>query len=57
MIQSDSNEDNRVACAGVTSVLVDQVSLLGDSLEFFCDGTSYFVIGRGAFQGAFTTAA
>ena len=56
MIQADSGEDNRVACVTRTSVLVDQNALLGDSLEFFCDGTSYFVIGRGSVQGAFTVA-
>jgi hypothetical protein len=56
MIQSDTNEDNRVACAGVTSVLVDTTALLGDSLEFTGTGANYFVQGFGQVQGAFTTA-
>lgn len=56
MIQSDTNEDNRVACAGVTSVLVDTTALKGDRVQFVGDGTSYFVTGMGGVQGAFTTA-
>ena len=56
MIQSDTNEDNRVAAAGVTSVLVDQVALKGDMVEFIGTGVNYFVQGFAQIQGAFTTA-
>jgi len=56
MIQADTEEDNRVACAGVTSVLLEAASLVGDSLEIFGDGTNYYVIARGSAQGAFSTA-
>jgi len=56
MIQSDTNEDNRVAAAGVTSVLVDQVALKGDMVEFIGTGVNYFVQGFAQVQGAFTTA-
>ena len=54
MIQSDTNEDNRVAAAGVTSVLVDQVALKGDMVEFIGTGANYIVQGFGQVQGAFT---
>ena len=56
MIQSDTNEDNRVAAAGVTSVLVDTTALKGDMVELIGTGTNYFVQGFGSVQGAFTTA-
>ena len=56
MIQSDTNEDNRVAAAGVTNVLVDTTALKGDMVEFIGTGTNYFVQGFGSVQGAFTTA-
>ena len=56
-IQSDAAEDNRVACAGVTSVLVATAALTGDRLEFVGDGTNYYGTGFGQVQGAFTTAA
>ena len=56
MIQSDTNEDNRVAAAGVTSVLVDTTALKGDMVELIGTGTNYFVQGFAQVQGAFTTA-
>ena len=55
-VQSDTNEDNRVACAGVTSVLVKQAALKGDRVQFVGDGSSYFVTGMGGVQAAFATA-
>jgi len=54
-IQSDTNEDNRVACAGVTNVLVDTTALQGDSVTFVGTGTMYVVSGFGQVQTAFTT--
>tara|TARA_R110002167_G_scaffold364965_1_gene588335 strand:+ start:28 stop:492 length:465 start_codon:yes stop_codon:yes gene_type:complete len=56
LIQADTAEDNRVAAAGVTSVLVDQVALKGDMVEFIGTGANYFVTAMGGVQGAFTTA-
>ena len=56
MIQSDTNEDNRVAAAGVTSVLVDTTALKGDMVELTGTGANYFVTAIGGVQGAFTTA-
>jgi len=56
LIQSDTNEDNRVAAAGVTSVLVDTVALKGDMVEFIGTGANYIVQGFSQIQGAFTTA-
>jgi len=53
-IQSDTNEDNRVALAGSTNVLFDTTCLLGDWVEFVSNGTYYFVSGMGSVQGAFT---
>ena len=53
-IQSDNNEDNRVACAGVTNVLIDTTALQGDSVTFIGTGTMYVVSGFGQVQGAFT---
>ena len=53
-IQSDTNEDNRVALAGSTNVLIDSTALKGDWLEYYCDGTSWYVRGMGSVQGAFT---
>ncbi|MBC8551612.1 MAG: hypothetical protein H8D23_18355 [Candidatus Brocadiales bacterium] len=54
-IQADTNEDNRVASAGVSNVLIDTTALKGDYVEFMCDGTSWYVSGMGSVQGAFTT--
>ena len=54
-IQSDTNEDNRVAAAGVTNVLVDQVALKGDMVELIGTGANYIVNGVAQIQGAFTT--
>ena len=54
LIQSDTNEDNRVAAAGVTNVLVDTNALKGDMVEFIGTGANYIVQGFGQVQGAFT---
>ena len=54
-IQADTNEDNRVAAAGVTNVLVDTTALKGDSLTIIGTGTMYVAQGFGQVQGAFTT--
>ena len=53
-IQSDTNEDNRVACAGVTNILVKQAALQGDSVTLVGTGTMYVVSGFGQVQGSFT---
>ena len=55
LIQSDTDEDNRVAAAGVTNVLVDTTALKGDSVIIIGTGTMYVVQGFGQVQGAFTT--
>jgi hypothetical protein len=54
MIQSDTNEDNAVVAAGSTNVLFDTTCKKGDWLEYYCDGTSWYVRGIGTVQGAFT---
>ena len=54
LIQSDTNEDNRVAAAGVTNVLVDQTALKGDMVELIGTGANYIVSGFGQVQGSFT---
>jgi len=54
-IQSDTNEDNRVAAAGVTNVLVDTTALKGDSVTIVGTGLMYVVTAFGQVQGAFTT--
>jgi len=54
MIQSDTNEDNRVAAAGVTNVLVDTTALKGDMVELIGTGANYIVKAFGQVQGAFT---
>ena len=51
---SSADEDNRVACAGVTNILVKQAALQGDSVTFIGTGTMYVVSGFGQVQGAFT---
>lgn len=53
--QADTNEDNMIACAGVTNVLFDTTCLKGDLLEFSCDGTNWYVDGKTSVQGGFTT--
>lgn len=53
-IQADTNEDNRVGCAGQTNVLIDTTALKGDWLEFICDGTSWYVNAFSQIQGGFT---
>ena len=55
LIQSDTNEDNRVAAAGVTNVLVDTTALKGDSVTIVGSGTMYVATAFGQVQGAFTT--
>ena len=54
--QSDTNEDNMIACAGKTSVLFDTTCLKGDVLDITCDGTNWYVDGVTSVQGGFTTA-
>jgi len=54
--QSDTNEDNMIACAGKTSVLFDTTCLKGDFIDFACDGTNWYVDGVTSVQGGFTTA-
>ena len=53
--QSDTNEDNRVACAGVSSVIIGTSALKGDWLDFSCDGTSWYVRGQSSIQTAVST--
>jgi len=54
-VQSDTAEDNRVACAGKSNVLIDTVALKGDNLVCTCDGTYWYVDGMSCYQGGFTT--
>ena len=53
--QSDTNEDNRVICAGVTNVIIGTSALKGDYLDFVCDGTSWYVSGMSSIQTAIST--
>ena len=53
--QSDTNEDNRVACAGVTNVIIGTSALKGDYLDYICDGTYYYVSGMSSIQTAVST--
>jgi|SaaInl4_200m_RNA_FD_contig_21_2125789_length_973_multi_22_in_0_out_0_2 hypothetical protein len=53
--QSDTNEDNRVACAGVSNVIIGTSALKGDYLEFENDGTSWYVSGMSSIQTAIST--
>lgn len=53
---STTDESNRVACVGKTSVLIDTTALKGDHLEFICDGSFWYVSGMSGVQGGFTTA-
>ena len=55
-VQSDTNEDNREACASKNSVLFAADALKGDSLEFISNGVDYYVTGLGAHNESFTTA-
>lgn len=54
--QADTNEDNRVACAGVTTVKFAVTCLKGDSLDVVCDGSFFYVRGFTSVQLGFTTA-
>lgn len=54
MIQSDTDEDNSVVAAGSTNVLIKQAAKKGDWVEYYCDGTSWYVRGMGTVQAAFT---
>ena len=53
-IQSDTDEDNRVACAGGSNVIIGIAAKKGDSVEFICDGSSWYVRGFGQVQTSFT---
>ena len=53
-LQADTDEDNRLACAGKTNILVDTTALLGDSLELVSDGTYWYAIGLTQVVGGFT---
>ena len=53
--QADTNEDNRVACAGVSNVIIGTSALKGDYLEFVCDGTNWYVSGMSSIQTAIST--
>ena len=54
-IQSDTNEDNRVACNGKSNILFDTTCLKGDWLEMVCDGSAWHARGFSQIQGGFTT--
>ena len=54
MVQSDPDEDNSVVAAGSTNVLIKQAAKKGDWVEYYCDGTSWYVRGMGSVQAAFT---
>ena len=53
--QSDTNENNRVACAAVTNVIIGTSSLKGDVLEYECDGTNWYVHAHSSIQSALST--
>lgn len=53
--QSDTNEDNRVACAGVSNVIIGTSALKGDYLNYISDGTYYYVSGMSSIQTAVST--
>ena len=53
--QSDTNENNRVAAAGVTNVIIGTAALKGDYLEYNCDGASWYVSGMSSIQTAVST--
>ena len=54
MVQSDTNEDNSVVAAGSTNVLIKQAAKKGDWVEYYSDGTSWYIRGMGSVQAAFT---
>lgn len=53
--QADTNEDNRVAAAGVSNVIIGTTALQGDYLDFVCDGTYWYVSGMSSIQTAVST--
>ena len=53
-IEAGTTVDNVVLAAGSTNVLIDQTAKKGDWLDFYCDGTNWFVRGGGSVTGAFT---
>lgn len=53
--QADTAEDNRVAAAGVSNVIIGTSALKGDYLEFISDGTYFYVSGMSSIQTAVST--
>ena len=53
--QSDTNENNRVACAGVSNVIIGTTALQGDSISFVSDGVKWYVVGHSSIQTAVST--
>ena len=53
-IQADTNEDNRVACVGGTSIVFEAAGKRGDSLSLVSDGTYWYATGFSQAQGGFT---
>ena len=53
--QSDTAENNRVACAGVSNIIIGTTALQGDSISFLSDGTSWYVTGHSSIQTAVST--
>uniref|UniRef100_A0A6M3KCM7 Uncharacterized protein n=1 Tax=viral metagenome TaxID=1070528 RepID=A0A6M3KCM7_9ZZZZ len=53
--QADTAEDNRVACAGVSNLIVGTTALKGDYLEVTSDGTYFYVSGMSSIQTAMST--
>ncbi len=54
-IEAAGTLTNRIAAAGVTNVLFDQTCLKGDWIEYYCDGTSWYINGACSVAGGFTT--
>ena len=55
-VQADTNENNRVACAGGTSVVIGTDALRGDFVGLVSDGTYWHVTGFSAHHTGFTVA-
>jgi len=53
-IEAGTTVDNVVLAAGSTNVLIDTTAKKGDWLDFYCDGTNWFIRGGGSVTGAFT---
>jgi len=53
-IEAGTTVDTTVLAAGSTNVLIDTTAKKGDWLDFYCDGTNWFVRGGGSVTGAFT---